>query len=107
MIYLIFGLVALILISVICFYFGDDWDNTFIWCMGATSSIVALITAVGIIFVGYSYVAAGHKAKIINKEFDKNYTTEQVFYAEDIIDEIRQIKRNRYEINGDLMRGVK
>jgi len=50
------------------------------------------------------YVEASFKAEIINKEFNTNYTTEQVLFAEDVIDEIRQIKRKRIEVNGDLLK---
>ena len=54
-------------------------------------------------FMFFDYISAGHKAKIINREFGTEYTQKEVFYAEDVIDAIAEIKRTRVELNGDLM----
>ncbi len=51
------------------------------------------------------YYGAGIKAEMLNKEFGTSYTTEQVFFAESIIDEIREVQRNRVDLRVD-MKGV-
>ena len=56
--------------------------------------------------VGY-WIAAGQKAQIINREYGTHYTQAEVFYASDVIDTVREINRNRYEINGNLVRDQK
>lgn len=56
------------------------------------------------IFCGYSWIASDYQAKIINKEYGTHYTREEVFYASNVIDTIRELDRKRIEINGDLMR---
>jgi len=52
----------------------------------------------------YAWIGAGHKADLINSEFGTSYSREQIFWAGDVIEEIREIKRQRIEINGDLMK---
>ncbi len=54
------------------------------------------------VFMAFSYFGAEHKAKIINKEYGSSYTQQEVFYASSVIDEIRNLNRQRIEINGDL-----
>jgi hypothetical protein len=41
----------------------------------------------------YSWVGAGHKADIINKQYGTTYTQEQVFYAGDAIEEVYLLKQ--------------
>ena len=43
------------------------------------------------------YVGAEYKAGIINREFGTSYTQEEIFYASDVIETIRKIKRIRSE----------
>ena len=62
------------------------------------------VSAVTSVFVGYNWIAAEHKTHILNREYGTNYTQAEVFYASDVIDTVRQLDRNRYEINGDLAR---
>lgn len=54
-------------------------------------------------FVGWSYFAAEYKADIINREYGTNYTQEEVFWASDVIDTVRELNRQRIELNGDLL----
>ena len=53
----------------------------------------------------YSYVSAGYKADVINREYGTSYTQDEVFYADDVIDTIREIDKTRIEVNDNLMRG--
>ena len=52
--------------------------------------------------VSYNWLAAERKAKIINTAYGTHYTQADVFFASDVIDQIRQIDRRRIELNGDL-----
>ena len=51
----------------------------------------------------FNYVGAGQKAEIINREYGTNYTQKEVFYASDVIETIREMKRQRIELNGNLI----
>ncbi len=65
--------------------------------VGVLICIIACVA--GIIYGGiaYGWIAADAKAKIINREYGTNYTQAEVFYADDVIETIRQIKRHRVE----------
>ncbi len=102
-----------ILIALVCFTALSAW----LWSIGDYSFLSIVVapisTTLGLIgFVIYAvfswgYFAAGYKVEIINKEFGTHYTQEQLFYASDVIDEIRELKRTRIELNGDLTTGKK
>ncbi len=51
----------------------------------------------------YNYIAAEYKANILNREYQTNYSQEELFYASNVIDTVRQLDRNRIELNGNLM----
>jgi len=70
--------------------------------------VFGIVGLVGLIVYGllaYSYFAAEHKANIINREYGTNYTQIEVFYADSVIDTIRELDRKRVELNGDLITG--
>lgn len=80
-----------------------DWNSP----LGFFPFFTGLCGVIGLIFYAilcFKYLGAEHKAAIINREYDTNYTAQEVFYAEDVIDTIREIDRKRIELNGDLMR---
>ena len=99
-------LIALIFLAGIGVYgaVNDEWGfiGGFICpafvALGMTGLLVYCVLA-------WYYVAADHKAEIINREFGTNYTQQEVFYAEGVIDIIREVQRQRVEINGDLITG--
>ena len=72
--------------------------------VGATLIATAMLCVVVSPIVAIYWFAAEHKAKIINAEYGKNYTQAEIFYASDVIDQIRHLDRKRYEINGDIAR---
>lgn len=55
----------------------------------------------GLVF-SYGWYSSEHKAKIINREYKTNYTQEEIFYAEDVIETIREIKRQRNEVKVEV-----
>ncbi len=72
----------------------------------AIFALFAVCTAI-VLYAGFSYkyIAADYKANIINREYNTSYTQEEVFFASDVIETIREINRKRVEINGDIITG--
>lgn len=68
--------------------------------LAISSGILAIVYA----FAGWGYIASGYKTSIINREYQTNYTREEVFWASDVIETIRELDRKRVELNGDIMR---
>jgi len=100
----------LILIALIAVVVLGIWGSQQNWTL--TSNIIApffsIAGFIGLIaysIVGYSYLAAEHKANIINREYQTNYSKIEVFYASDVIDTVKELNRKRIEINGDLITG--
>jgi len=73
--------------------------------MGFTMAVVSGCFVVFLTAAVWFYVSAGYKADMINAEFGTDYSREQVLFAGSVIEEIRQIQRQRIELNGDLMQG--
>ena len=96
-------LVAILCLCLFGFFLHEKDEYSFLGFAGFMLCIVGGIGLVMYCVLFFSYVSAGHKAKIINREFGTNYTQEEVFYAEDVIDAIAEVKRTRVELNGDLM----
>jgi hypothetical protein len=98
-------LVALILAGVMAavLLLRDDAVFFFEVC-GLFLAIVTGITSLVYVYAAWDWLASEHKANIINREYGTKYTQQEVFYASDVIDTIRQLDRKRIELNGDLMR---
>ncbi len=105
MIYVVIAGFVLIGLTCLFFYIAE---NTNFEVAGLIFGIISAFSAIAIwIFIGfgaYSYISAEHKAKIINREYKTNYTQEEIFYANDVIETIQQIQRKRVEVNGDLFK---
>ncbi len=79
---------------------------SFIFELPLVISVFALFAVICIYAgLGYGYIAADYKANIINREYNTSYTQEEVFFASDVIETIREIDRKRVEINGDIITG--
>lgn len=59
------------------------------------------------IFCYVDYVGCKYKADIINREYNTTYTQDEIFYASDVIEKIQEIKRQRIEVNGDVLNKIK
>lgn len=75
---------------------------------GAAVFVSVVMTIVGglslvifTIFI-FGWVAAEHKARILNAEYGTSYTRDDVFYASDVIDTVRNLDRKRIEVKGEL-----
>jgi hypothetical protein len=104
---ILFAIVTAAIIAKMLLYFSSDGDelrHLFSGLFGLLLAIAAGIGAVAYSFAAWSWFAAEYKTDIINREYGTTYTREEVFYASDVIDTLRQLERKRYEINGDLMR---
>lgn len=87
---------------------NDSSDACFLaGVAGIVLGTVAGTFAIVYVGVAFTWFSAEHKADIINREYGTNYTQSEIFWASDVIDTIHHIKRNRYEINGDLITGEK
>jgi len=103
----------MILVALICgaisatlvLYHTDDFEGAHF--IGLFLASLVAISCVAYAFAGWSWLAAGYKAEIINREYKTNYTREEIFYANDIIDTIREIQRKRIEVNGNILREEK
>lgn len=101
------SLIALVVICVVLSRYSENY-----MAPGSTLAGFLVIVMGGLvgfacvagITLSFDWMAAGAKAEIINREYGTNYTQRKIFYASDVIETIREIKRSRIEINGDLFR---
>ena len=86
--------------------FGDSGYSGFHTLAGVAGLLVGCVAGVASVFAlasAFVWTASAHKAEMINAEFGTAYTQEQVFWAGDVIEEIRQVQRQRVELNGNIM----
>lgn len=107
---LIIALVAFLLISAILAYV----ESKLKWISSAEVPVViglflsllaSLFLAVALCSLGFNYRAAGYKTKILNREYGTDYTQQEIFYAGDVVETIKNLDRQRVEINGNLFTG--
>ena len=110
MILILIAIVVAVIASVVLFkYSGTGYKDRHIFA-GVAGTLLGIASGFAAIFhavMGYSWFAAEYKAGIINREYNTNYTQAEVFYASDVIETVRQLSRNRYEINGNLLKESK
>jgi|GEM_PF-5268839 len=107
MILILSAIFAAALIAAVLFWYSNesyDGTGTAAAMAGMLLSLAAGVAAVAYVFMGWSWIASESKARIVNREYNTSYTREEVFYASDVIETIREINRTRVEVNGDLMR---
>jgi hypothetical protein len=87
---------------------GVGWNHeafaTLMLLLSILAGVGGLLSLGFCVSLSVSWVASDHKARILNNEYGTGYTQEDVFYASDVIDTIRNLDRTRIEISGDLMR---
>lgn len=105
MMWLILSTIGAIVVCVACgiFYKIEDercWDSgpVIFLIISAVSGAVACIGLIVCLLLGFDYKAASVKAELINREYDTHYTQEEIFYAEDVVDTIREIQRSRIDV---------
>ena len=110
MIIILIALVALTALTIILFWYGTKgWQNNHIFAttLGCVSSVLLVVILTFYACLSFEWFASEHKTKILNREYNTNYTREEVFWASDVIDTIRELDRKRVEINGDIMKEEK
>ena len=98
--------VAAAVVWALFWFSGSNYDG-----LGTASGVLGFLLAIGTgtaavvyAFAAWSWFAAEHRAQIINREYGTAYTREELFWASDVIDTVRELDRKRVELNGDLMR---
>mgnify|MGYP000928144174 FL=1 len=110
MIILAVGLVVAAVCVWALFIFAESGCGTihgFAFIAAALLGVATGLSGVAYVWQGWNWIAAEQKANIINREYGANYTREEVYFASDVIDTVRQLDRKRIEVNGDLMRAEK
>lgn len=105
MLMILIALITLTVFAVVTFIAGEALGSILCLVFGTFSAIVVVIGLPAFVFSGWSYLAAEYKADIINREYGTNYTQEEIYWAADVIDTIRELDRKRIEMNGDLIAG--
>jgi hypothetical protein len=99
---MILTLIAILAFCTIGYFLATSRDE-FLGFLGAISVFVSLVALIIYIFSVSFWIGAEYKAELINKEFGTSYTQAQIFWADDVIEEIRQMKRQRIELNGNIL----
>lgn len=97
----LFGLVVSVVLTVVFIAWAcqdDEWYNLISCILGITSGTVATIFLVIFCCFIWNWQASEYQAKIINREYDTDYTREEVFYASNVIDTIQKLERTRTEL---------
>ena len=105
MINIVIAVVVTLFLTVFCGYYGDANDYPGFLILSCLSGLSCTFLSLFLCFGIFAYNAAQHKANIINREYGKNYTREDIFYADSVIDTIRELDRQRMEINGNILKG--
>lgn len=98
-------LLALVIAGLISAFLLANDNSLVAGLFGLALAFGTGVTAIGYGFTVWSWFASEYKASIINREYGTNYSREEVFFASDVIDTIRELDRKRIEVNGDLMTG--
>lgn len=110
MLLIFFALVfAAILFIILVSWAGDGYElqHMLSTIVGVIGLIITGVGFVAYALAGWSWISSGYQAKVINQEFGTHYSKEDIFYASDVINEIKQLNRKRYEVNGNLITGEK
>lgn len=108
MIYILVGLVCATVLVVFLIRYADkrllhEWMGLI---LGISMLLAILLVIANIVFAAAaaSWFGAKYKADIVNREYGTKYTTAEIFWASSVIDTIRELDRERYEVNGDFRR---
>lgn len=76
-----------------------DYDNI----AGMVLIVCGLVMGITLFGECYAWYASEYRAQVLNKEFGTNYTQQELFWASDVIDQIKHMNRARVEVNGDIL----
>lgn len=95
---LLLGLFLLSVLSVFLIVWGYHRDSMVALVLGMLGVTISVPGLMVYVLTIYSWVASGYKADIINAEYNTKYTQAQIFYASDVIETIRNLNRNKHEL---------
>lgn len=70
--------------------------------LGAMLGYVAGVLYIILTIFSYGYVKASVQAELINAQYGTEYTTNQIYFASDIIDEVSEAKRSRIDMRSHI-----
>ena len=101
-VFAVFG--SLVLLKIAYMFELPVFVATTAFIAGLFGLMASVLSSILFSVLGWNWFAAEQQANIINREYGTSYTQKEVFFARDVIDIVRHLDRNRYEINGDLLR---
>lgn len=108
MTYILLGIFALGLSGYVLLWWSDHGcglGRSLAGLLGVFAIIGTALGAAAYVALVWQWIGADYRASIINREYGTKYTREEVFYASDVIDTIRELDRKRIELNGDVVTG--
>ena len=105
-------LLVLLFVGAIAFFaivgrIGDFTNSDALQMVGmvgaSCATVLVFIFAIVLAIVAIGLHSAKFKADILNREYNTSYTTEEVYYGRSVIDTIRELDRQRIEVNGDIL----
>lgn len=97
---IIIGTIVGVVLTIVLGKLAYECDRDLFAYMAAFSGVVTFVGVVLLFVFGFSWKSAQYRADIINREYKTEYTKEEIFYAEDVIETIQQIQRTRIEVQG-------
>ncbi len=96
------GIVIAVVIGVLLLRCSDENYGFFSGFVGMVLLAGAGTISLGFCFIVWSWYASDYKAQIINRAYGTNYTREEVFFASNVINTVRELDRKRIEVNGNV-----
>ena len=107
MLWILAGIVLAIICSVALWFYSESGyglRHTIAFIAAACIGMGAGFASVAYAFAVSNWIGSAYKADIVNREYKTDYTREEIFWASDVIETIRELDRKRVEVNGDVMR---
>lgn len=83
---------------------GHYVRHGFAFVLGVVGVVASIASWVIWLVAIWEWIGAEYKADILNREYGTNYTREELFWAKDVIDTVRELDRKRVEVNGNLLK---
>lgn len=94
---------AILVVAAAGFVLVTQYEYEFPSFIGCGLLIFSGFTGLVYVYQGWSYISAGYKVQIVNREYGTDYTQAEMYWAKDVIETVRELDRKRYQINGNLM----
>jgi hypothetical protein len=107
LIFMLAAMVALAAVGGLFLRWSCVYDSVLLAVVGVLSCLFSAIGILVLAMGAYSWTASGYRTEIINREYGSSYTREEIFFASGVIETVRELNRQRIEVNGDIMRGPK